>query len=98
LSYILDNRIGTASGFALDVVTAQFFFTPDVARQLMTAGIQWLWRAIAILGASVGAALRGFGAGAVGTVGNTAPRRVAKQTGSASSSSPPVSIWQAEDH
>jgi molybdopterin-biosynthesis enzyme MoeA-like protein len=29
LSYILDNRIGTASGFALDVVTAQFFFTPD---------------------------------------------------------------------
>jgi hypothetical protein len=64
LSYILDNRIGTASGFTLDVVTAQFFFTPDVPRQLMTAGIQWLWRAIAILGASVGAALRGFGAGA----------------------------------
>jgi hypothetical protein len=76
LSDILDNRIGTASGVALDVVTARFFFTSDVPSQLMTAGIQWLWRAIAVLGASGGAALRGFGAG---TVGNTAPRRVAKR-------------------
>jgi drug/metabolite transporter (DMT)-like permease len=51
------HRIGTASGFALDVVRARFFFIPDVPRELMTAGVQWLWRAVAILSASGGAAL-----------------------------------------
>jgi len=31
---ILDNPIGTACGFALDIGKAQFFFTPGVPREL----------------------------------------------------------------
>ncbi len=33
-SEILDNPIGTACGFALDIGTARFFFTPGVPREL----------------------------------------------------------------
>ena len=46
---VLDNPIGTACGFALDIGKARFFFTPGVPRWKAGAGEGWLTAEYAML-------------------------------------------------